>query len=81
MTEEPNVFDEQSAASRSLLVVARRVGESLSKFSGWLMGGFDAGFSFVLANVETMSKFVALAYIRGYRPSFCSAARWRRMRN
>jgi hypothetical protein len=64
MTEERKVFNERSAASLTLLAVTRRVSESLPTFSGWLMGGFGAGFSLVLANLETVSKFVGLAHIR-----------------
>jgi hypothetical protein len=36
----------------------------VSVFSGWLMVGFGAAFTLIVANIDTVSKFISLAYIK-----------------
>lgn len=64
MAHNPLPIDEHTAARRTLLAATRRVGDALTPFSAWLLGGFGLAFSLVLANIETVSKFVAVTHIR-----------------
>lgn len=64
MSETHHHLAERTAASQALLAATRRATESLSSFSGWLMAGFGAAFSLIIANVETVSKFVSLPHLK-----------------
>ena len=64
MAEGHASINERVAAQRTLLAVTRRVGNVLPPFSTWLLGGFGAAFSLVLANIDTVSKFIAITHIR-----------------
>ena len=64
MAEENSPIDERIAAQKTLLSATRRVGDALPPFSTWLLAGFGAAFSLVLANIETVSKFIAITHIR-----------------
>lgn len=63
MAEQPPI-NEHIAAQRTLLSATRRVGDALPPFSTWLLGGFGAAFALVLANVDAVSKFIAITHIR-----------------
>jgi hypothetical protein len=64
MGEERAPINEHTAAQKTLLAATRRVGDALPIFSTWLMGGFGAAFALVVANIETVSKFIAVTHIR-----------------
>lgn len=64
MTTEQLPIDERTAAQRTLIASTRRVGDTLPPFSTWLMGGSGAALSLVLANIETVSKFIEITHIR-----------------
>lgn len=64
MTDEQRPISEFDAAKETLLVIARRVGDALPAFTSWLLAGMGAAFTLVLANVDTVSKFVAIANIK-----------------
>ena len=57
-------FPEKRAALQMLTLVTRRVSEGLPSFSGWLTAGFGAAFALVIANIETVSKFIYITHIR-----------------
>jgi hypothetical protein len=52
-------------AGQLLTRAAGRASEALDKFSGWMLAGFGAAFALVLANIQTVSKFVPVASLRG----------------
>lgn len=64
MAEQQPPINERTAAQRTLLAATRRVGDALPPFSTWLLGGFGAAFALVLANIDTVSKFIAITHIR-----------------
>lgn len=64
MREELPPINEYTAAQKTLLAATRRAGDAMSPFANWLLGGFGAGFALVLANIETVSKFIAVTHIR-----------------
>lgn len=51
-------------ANQLLTRAARAASESLDTYSGWMLAGFGAAFSLALANIQTVSKFVAVASLR-----------------
>ena len=51
-------------AITGLLVAASKVNESLGAFSGWLIAGVGAAFSLLLANYDSVARFVAPQCIR-----------------
>jgi hypothetical protein len=55
---------EQAAAQKTLIMVTRHVGDALPPFCTWLMAGSGAALSLVVANIETVSKFIAITHIR-----------------
>lgn len=64
MAEPKAPMNEHIAAQQTLLAATRRVSEALPQFSTWLLGGLAAAFALVIANVETVSKFIAITHIR-----------------
>ena len=64
MAEPEAPMNEHIAAQQTLLAATRRVSEALPQFSTWLLGGLAAAFALVIANVETVSKFIAITHIR-----------------
>jgi hypothetical protein len=52
------------AAQRALLAATRRVSDGLPTFSAWLLGGFGAAFSLVVANIDKVSQFIEITHIR-----------------
>ena len=64
MTIEQQPINEYSAAQRTLIAATRRVGDVLPPFSTWLMCGSGAALSLVVANIETVSKFIEITHIR-----------------
>jgi hypothetical protein len=62
--EQAQSVESRKVAAHALIAATRRVSESLSSFSGWLMAGFGGAFSLIVANVQTVSKFISLAHIR-----------------
>jgi hypothetical protein len=64
MREELPLINERTAAQKTLLAATRRAGDAMSPFAAWLLGGFGAAFALVLANIETVSKFIAVTHIR-----------------
>jgi len=54
----------RDAASQSLIVAASKVNESLGSFSGWLVAGVGAAFSLLLANFETVTRFICISNVR-----------------
>jgi hypothetical protein len=64
MADKEPPINERTAAQRTLIAATRRVGDALSPFSTWLMAGSGAALSLVVANIETVSKFIAITHIR-----------------
>lgn len=64
MAEIEPPMNEHTAATHTLLAAARRLSETLPAFSAWLLAGFGAAFSLVVANIETVSKFIFITHIR-----------------
>jgi hypothetical protein len=64
MTDLDATQNAKSAAQQVLLAATRRVGDSLPTFSAWLLAGFGAAFSLVLANVDKVTKFIEITHIR-----------------
>ncbi|MDO8413666.1 MAG: hypothetical protein Q7S51_07760 [Gallionellaceae bacterium] len=62
-TNEP-LINERTAAQKMLIAATRRVGDALPPFSTWLMGGSGAALALVVANIETVSKFIEITHIR-----------------
>lgn len=60
---EPPI-SERTAAQKTLIAATRRVGDALPPFSTWLMGGSGAALALVVANIETVSKFIEITHIR-----------------
>ena len=54
----------QTAAQKTLIMVTRHVGDALPPFCTWLMAGSGAALSLVVANIDTVSKFIAITHIR-----------------
>lgn len=54
----------QQAAKHSLLASTKRVSETLPTFTSWLLAGSGAAFTLVLANIDTVSKFIEITHIR-----------------
>jgi hypothetical protein len=55
---------EKIAAQKTLVLVTRHVGDALPPFCTWLMAGSGAALSLVVANIETVSKFIEVPHIR-----------------
>lgn len=64
MSENELPLSEKDAAQQTLLAATRRVGEALPAFSTWLLGGLGASFALVVANIETVSRFIEVTHIR-----------------
>ena len=64
MPEPEAPMNELIAAKQTHLAATRRVSEALPQFSTWLLGGLAAAFALIIANVETVSKFIAITHIR-----------------
>jgi hypothetical protein len=64
MSENELPLSEKEAAQQTLLAATRRVGEALPAFSTWLLGGLGASFVLVVANIETVSRFIEVTHIR-----------------
>ena len=64
MTEARRHFNERMAAQHALLAATRRVSGALPTFSKWLLAGFGAAFTLIVANIDTISKFVGVSHIR-----------------
>lgn len=60
---EPPI-NERTAAQKTLIAATRRVGDALPPFSTWLMGGSGATLALVVANIDTVSKFIEITHIR-----------------
>ncbi len=52
------------AAIRILLIGAKHISNEVDSYSGWLLAGFGAAFTFILSNLEHMEKFIDLAKFR-----------------
>jgi len=64
MVESKTSLNSRLAAQQTLLSATRRVSDALPSFSTWLLGGFGAAFSLVVANIENVSKFIEISHIR-----------------
>lgn len=64
MSDSPLPINERTAAQRTLVAATRCVGDALPPFSTWLIGGSGAALSLVVANIETVSKFIEITHIR-----------------
>jgi hypothetical protein len=64
VAEPKTSLNSRLAAQQALLAVTRRVGDALPTFSTWLLGGFGAAFSLVLASIEKVSQFIEITHIR-----------------
>lgn len=51
-------------AGQLLIVATQKVSNSFDTFSGWLAAGSGAAFALFIANLESMSKFVALGSVK-----------------
>ena len=51
-------------AGQLLVIAARKVSVELDRFSGWLAAGFGAALALFIANLDTISKFIAPYSIR-----------------
>lgn len=63
-THPVEALNARVVARESLLLAAKKVNESLGVFSGWLAAGVGATFSLLLTNLDTVSRFVAVSYVR-----------------
>lgn len=63
-TQAVEAFNARVLARDSLLLAASEVNKSLSVFSVWLAAGVGATFSLLLTNLDTVSKFVTVSYVR-----------------
>ena|GEM_PF-4059000 len=54
----------QLVANRLLTEMARSLSETHSKFSAWLLAGSSAVFGLILANLDSVSKFVAIDVVK-----------------
>jgi len=64
MLDPDTSLNSRVAAQQALLAATRRVGDALPTFSTWLLGGFGAAFSLVVANIEKVSQFIEVTHIR-----------------
>lgn len=64
MSQEAKPINEHDAASQSLIAAASKVNKSLGSFSGWFIAGVGAAFSLLIANVEKVSPFICVSYVR-----------------
>ncbi|MFN9091771.1 MAG: hypothetical protein ACK5V0_09800 [Alphaproteobacteria bacterium] len=53
-----------AAARRSLLATTQRVGDSIPSFSTWLLAGVGATFSLLIANLEKVTQFIDIGFIK-----------------
>jgi hypothetical protein len=51
-------------AGQLLIVATQKVSNSFDTFSGWLATGFGAAFALFMANLGSISKFVAIGSIK-----------------
>ena len=58
MPHAPAPPQESILAGRLMMLMAGKVTEGLSKFASWLVGSFTAVLAFLLANLDTVSKFM-----------------------
>lgn len=54
----------QQVANQLMTEMARSLSESHSKFSGWLLAGSSAIFGLILANLDSVSTFVAIDAVK-----------------
>jgi hypothetical protein len=64
LEEAKPVLNAKIMAITSLVTAAKKSNESLESFSGWLIVGVGTAFSLLLANFETVSRFVCVSYVR-----------------
>jgi hypothetical protein len=64
MDELEKPLEARAAAKHALIAATRRVGDALPSFSAWLLGGLGAAFTLVLANIETVTRFIEITHIR-----------------
>jgi hypothetical protein len=64
MTTNELPINERTAAQKTLIVATRCVGDALPSFSTWLTAGSGAALALVVANIETVSKFIKITHIR-----------------
>jgi len=63
MTTPPPI-NEYIAVQRTLLMATRYVGDAMPPFCNWLMAGSGAALTLVVANIETVSKFIEVTHIK-----------------
>jgi len=51
-------------AGKLLTVASKNIGESLSSYAGWLLAGFAAALTLILANIKTVSEYIDTANIK-----------------
>jgi hypothetical protein len=51
-------------AGQLLTLAARKSSSTLDIFSGWLLAGFGAGFALLLANLDSITKFLSLSNLK-----------------
>ena len=54
----------KKVANTLMLGMAKGVSESLSKFATWLLAGFSAAFTLILANLDNVTKFIQVNAIK-----------------
>ena len=64
MTDPDSIDHARSAARQALISTTRRVGDSLPAFSTWLLAGFGVGFSLLVANIDKVTQFIDIRFIR-----------------
>lgn len=65
MTINPdNEIVEKLVANKLMIEMSRAISESMSQFAAWLLLGFSASFTLILANIATVSNFVETASIK-----------------
>ena len=58
------MLDERTVVKRLLILQTRTISQRLPILSAWLLGGFGIGLGVVLANIETVSKFIHMTHVR-----------------
>jgi hypothetical protein len=61
---KPSEIQANIFAGQLLVVAAQKVSASLDSFSGWLAAGFGAALALFIANLDTVSEFIAAGSIR-----------------
>jgi hypothetical protein len=61
---KPSELQARVLAGQLLTLAAQKSSSTLDIFSGWLLGGFGAGFAFLLANLDSITQFLSLSSLK-----------------